>query len=82
MVLSWHCRSCPDAALFAATLQPLGQVFLREHSSGTYTVLPYYLSKMAVEADCAPGDTAIKTMELATSALPVERSHLYLYSPC
>lgn len=56
--LEWHFNALVQVALVAmfSACQPViltfpleRPVFLREHSSGTYTVLPYYLSKMAVE---------------------------------
>lgn len=56
--LEWHFNALVQVALVAmfSACQPVilafpleRPVFLREHSSGTYRVLPYYLSKMAVE---------------------------------
>jgi len=56
--LEWHFNAVVNVALVAmfSACQPViltfpleRAVFLREHSSGTYTVLPYYFSKMAVE---------------------------------
>jgi len=56
--LEWHFNAIVQVALVAmfSACQPViltfpleRPVFLREHSSGTYTVLPYYLSKMFVE---------------------------------
>jgi len=56
--LEWHFNALVQVALVAmfSACQPViltfpleRPVFLREHSSGTYNVLPYYLSKMVVE---------------------------------
>lgn len=56
--LEWHFNAIVQVALVAmfSACQPViltfpleRPVFLREHSSGTYNVLPYYLSKVAVE---------------------------------
>jgi len=56
--LEWHFNALVQVALVAmfSACQPViltfpleRPVFLREHSSGTYSVVPYYLSKMAVE---------------------------------
>jgi len=56
--LEWHFNALVQVALVAmfSACQPViltfpleRPVFLREHSSGTYAVLPYYLSKMFVE---------------------------------
>jgi len=56
--LEWHFNALVQVALVAmfSACQPVmltfpleRPVFLREVSSGAYTVLPYYLSKMAVE---------------------------------
>ena len=56
--LEWHFNALVQVALVAmfSACQPViltfpleRAVFLREYSSGTYSVLPYYLSKMVVE---------------------------------
>jgi len=56
--LEWHFNALVQVAMVAmfSASQPVilafpleRAVFLREHTSGTYNVLPYYLSKMAVE---------------------------------
>ncbi|CAK9058388.1 ABC transporter G family member 7 (ABC transporter ABCG.7) (AtABCG7) (White-brown complex homolog protein 7) (AtWBC7) [Durusdinium trenchii] len=56
--LEWHFNALVQVALVAmfSACQPViltfpleRPVFLREYSSGTYSVLPYYLSKMVVE---------------------------------
>lgn len=56
--LEWHFNAIVQVAMVAmfSACQPTilafpleRQVFLREHSGGAYGVLPYYLSKMAVE---------------------------------
>merc|ERR1719174_3181067 len=56
--LEWHFNAIVQVALVAmfSACQPTilafpleRAVFLREHSGGTYGVLPYYVSKMVVE---------------------------------
>lgn len=56
--LEWHFNALVQVALVAmfSACQPViltfpleRSVFLREYSSGTYSVLPYYMSKMVVE---------------------------------